>query len=1458
MPFGTDSIQPSGGMNQDVDLSLIPKGEYLSALNVQHITDGGNTSFAIQNTKGNLFRFQIPATTVQNKIYKILMQVGSGTLARQVTIYDAQGTSIGVVQWNDDATTIATTYTNFTTHAGTGLAAIIAATSPLQTYTVSASGNYAIVTLTTVAGFEYSIKDTQGTNPTEVDVQQEAIDASITGEANIIGSYDLLGQLYIWSTSQVNLPSVLLNPITGATNAIPIVVTVANHGLSNGQSVVISGVAGNTAANGTWIVSSVTANTFALSNSVGNGSYTSGGIVTINVEGIGEIGVAIYNQNTDTTTYTTLIKSKEFNFRRSKQIDTYCEQNNFETSLYWTDDYNVPRVLYYSGSFITNGAIQIINPTGKYAYGSIADETKLILTNSLLGFTFNKQYDSGGGVLSGNWRYAVRLLTATFSATNWTELSNPINVYKASVSIPASICGDDGLTVTGKINEFIVSNLINGLFSYIELAGVNYVDGAIVGSIINRFFIDNTTMVIQHTGTETNTTNLDVSTLNQFSFDIETAKNIDAIDSRLIVSNLTTAQEIDFSLFAQSFTHSIKRDTINNIGLGGTGNKFGEYQDPINVFGKVGYMINDVYRFSVRFKLKATGNLTKAFWVNDICISTTASSPVPIPASDTARRVAGLTDWNLTATGANPLVYVPYVEFSGIYKSFLINGSPASDLISEIHFERAERVPEILTTGAIASTIEVGMNFGSGSIVANTEFVGISGFDGSQIVYPGAGIDKSHTVKLYSPDALCVSSSLAFQSGDKVINMGASGVMQHVAEASLGTYQSDLSEYNGFFASSPQVATLSSVTFLADGGGPITVGGDSYYNKFDNAGGDSDIRRNGYVIYSSGTSFSPGSGTDYGLYNAQYYRAKSYVSSDNNKYGNRSQTIYIPTGAILTIDNTTSTPTTKAVFGGDVFTQKTYLKHRAGVPTSVGGGGGIAFYSQNVVNSQMIRKYGNTSGAWNYPNINTDLWLESADLGPSIAPYNKGYTIENGISRDVAFDPSLPNQSDLPTEIRWSDLKPQNSVIDNFRIFLPLNFKDLPLTWGEIIDHVNFNGELFTIQPRMVQRQYFNTRGTMNVGGQTPTEVLIGDGSVMSRDGQMVTTIGSFHKWSVIKGRSSQGNDTLYWINTELDKVMRMGYDGTVSIADIHGMQSFFANNLKWVIGKDTPADGQGICGVWDDRYMSTIWTIRGKRNIVPYDSSHTYVANNIISYKPISGTAPLYSTFEQTGEFYVSIVSSNTGNTPPSFGDNPTVKWIMIPHTGSILVNGTTYNGSDYYNEFTIEFNEQKNKFTTFYSFLPKIYLQWTKTFLTPNPISNVGNVYEHRLGAYCSWYDSGQVVDGNIELVYNQGVNSSKMFKALWWYTLIAPVRVDIFTKRHQTFMLGTDSETENNLDYYSMPVKNDILTSSNGQINSEDTTNVFGEYILIKLTFTALVFQKLVDTVIKFFSQSRNSSK
>jgi hypothetical protein len=82
------------------------------------------------------------------------------------------------------------------------------------------------------------------------------------------------------SWAQMDLPLIPAGSpviLTNATNTSPIVVTSTGHGLSTGNHINITGVTGNTAANGNFFVTAIDSNTFSLNGSTGNGAYVSGG-----------------------------------------------------------------------------------------------------------------------------------------------------------------------------------------------------------------------------------------------------------------------------------------------------------------------------------------------------------------------------------------------------------------------------------------------------------------------------------------------------------------------------------------------------------------------------------------------------------------------------------------------------------------------------------------------------------------------------------------------------------------------------------------------------------------------------------------------------------------------------------------------------------------------------------------------------------------------------------------------------------------------------------------------------------------------------------------------------------------------------------------------------------------------------------------------------------------------------
>lgn len=131
----------------------------------------------------------------------------------------------------------------------------------------------------------------------------------------IVGPSGLIAQSQTGSASSLESGNV-----SGATNASPIVVSYNDAPIPRvvvGQSVTIASVGGNTAANGTFVVSAVTSGTFTLTGSAGNGAYTSGG--TWRTTGLYKVTIASTQGMTAGQTYTCILTWLESGVRRAIQ-----------------------------------------------------------------------------------------------------------------------------------------------------------------------------------------------------------------------------------------------------------------------------------------------------------------------------------------------------------------------------------------------------------------------------------------------------------------------------------------------------------------------------------------------------------------------------------------------------------------------------------------------------------------------------------------------------------------------------------------------------------------------------------------------------------------------------------------------------------------------------------------------------------------------------------------------------------------------------------------------------------------------------------------------------------------------------------------------------------------------------------------------------------------------------------
>lgn len=614
-----------------------------------------------------------------------------------------------------------------------------------------------------------------------------------------------------------------------------------------------------------------------------------------------------------------------------------------------------------------------------------------------------------------------------------------------------------------------------------------------------------------------------------------------------------------------------------------------------------------------------------------------SSAVVNLTSSGTGTIVDKKVDTNLTNANAS-LTKVYYVRFFDINLNFLVDtdGSGTGDtylrdLISGYRITKSKRVPEVMATGYF---------FVSSTAISPSPTIAVPDGMSNDRAIPGGG---ANTQKLFfwSPD-FYFGKTYSYEAQDEIKILAPPDrtnmlQVQGVAEGDNTDYTTVLpvsslemkgqfADFPGYFVD-PMTTTLNFQTFVPTGhlhlelGSSGQIGTNNYSVGYaDTVGLQKTISYRATEIFEIGSvipAFSaPISSNEFGFYYGQIYRNLG----GNKKYPiNKEQTLYEGTGHFYFLSNgQNGIINADPVFGGDVFNQKSYTLLRMGSYSNVGGnprsaatmGSAMGFYSQNVSNLQMINVPDNDStfdgpghqfpqnldkskggtfgvGTWG---SGVCYWIEQWPEVSNQQNYNRGYDIVDNSILENGYNPNITYDGSLPSRIAWSAKKIIGSQKDNYRIFKPIDFADLDLTFGPIAHHEVLNNSFYTFQPYSVQRQYF--RDASLLGAQEGTDIVIGSGSILGAPGQQISSIGLFKKWSHVKGKNPTGKDTFYWYNDQVQKILRFGDDGTRVISD-KGMLSYLVNNGKYVSGENYPLSGKGVHGVWNDKYAEAIFTFK-------------------------------------------------------------------------------------------------------------------------------------------------------------------------------------------------------------------------------------------------------------------------
>jgi hypothetical protein len=1423
---------PSNGrLDRDSDLENIRPGNY-SNLQGMDFADGDVPQLTTQ--KGNVFQIDLGEASLQQQ--KTRININDVTVPLVVTLKDINGNIKGSspLGTTGSIAAVKTDIINYLSSLSFGVQFESTGAEPYLDVTINFSYSDYVLEITGCS----------------TDILKEAISNTGVGRFIPIGSYDLLDSVFYWSTTQRNLPQRLSNvsdvyPANGSFVGI----TCIGHGLQTFDSVAIGAVNGVPQANGIWTVTVIDADNFYLNTSFFTGAYTGGGTVYKDIYGYGAIGVVVEDFLTDSFDYTPLLRSKALNFFTKKQIYTPQVQVSGELyQMYYTDNFNVPRVTYYRGEFIPDGAIRVLNPTfGQYAYATLKAETSRQINFTGYDLQYETQVQTGGSISAGNARYAIRFLTESLTASELSPLTGPIPVYSPQyVNDDSVIFGNPSTVSTGKINRVRLSGITPGVFKFVELIYFQYSGEATtvttLSYVIRREPLseDQTEIVLEHNGNELSIALFDTQLANEVQPDIIRSTDNVIIDNRLVDGGVTTGKQIDCRDWVSTFKYSLKKFPL----FGSFGAEtFNEFYSPEAVVNRVGYSAFEWERFYAVPVLKS-GKSLNAFFMFDVrFVSQTDYTNNPdfqfLSTNGTDRRDFNgdeFTNYDL-GTGDN-IFYQLYLEVKNIDWNYQIDGVPVRDIFEEVRFYRAETIHEVLHTGVLNMAQDnTAPSDGSNTVLGDFPFSVIRGVES----IPDGPIDvlygpysppygKRNYGSFYSPDIFLGTQPFSFIQGDQVLTFGSQETVFVQAVADSFPEESYWRIFNSVGVSNSASFYDIELADIVTTGSQKEIESGIIYSK-EQRRMDNPIPiaipnffgiNQGSPVLKFTTNVSPsGANPNNGLYQAIYFRPRT------DKYGSITQanvTLYC--GAKSIVNQSSS-----LIFGGNTFTQQTWLKtyYRQTLEPSVEGrAGGCSFVSQNRGNSNLRLWDSTLTNNIVFP-VSTQsavTWLENDPDNLDQLESNPAYKVLNQVQAQAVYDPENQDTGEYLSRKYWSQFKPNNSAVDFFRIILPLDFQDNPEIQGAIKRLVNLNNRLFTIQERGFTLEYFNNQGQLV--SQDAGQILIGDGSVLSRIGNNLSLFGLKQSGAFVRGKSQSGKDTAMWINTTFTNVLRFGDDGikNVSLRDLN--RTFFNRYLKWANIADVPADGYGISGAWDNDNSNYIFTVKAWKPFKKWDANVTY----------LGGDGTIFGEIEQ-GVPQIWIANQASRGVEPNDGIS---QWRRADILDPL-----------FYNCYTFAYSEIKNGFTFYPYFLPNFYAQWKGKYLTANPnLESIdkSKIYLHNEGLPNQFYGVNYP-GGVIELTMNWQPNMNKKVLALMINSNIKPERVDIESlfrnepdgeRIKKSFLVTSDFETREGYQYSTIKLELD----ENGR-NDRNTSMMEGVWTKFRIQFPAGVTAKLNDCIV-----------
>lgn len=263
--------------------------------------------------------------------------------------------------------------------------------------------------------------------------------------------------------------------------------------------------------------------------------------------------------------------------------------------------------------------------------------------------------------------------------------------------------------------------------------------------------------------------------------------------------------------------------------------------------------------------------------------------------------------------------------------------------------------------------------------------------------------------------------------------------------------------------------------------------------------------------------------------------------------------------------------------------------------------------------------------------------------------YNDNYSSDSDIRTAFPLPLRDTTHTAFPTRAHRSATADNTSIIDNYRIFLANQYKDLPKNRGDLWKLSSFNNLLYF----HMENSLFATKGKQTMEMKDGTEAFVGSGDIFVQppDEILQTELGyggTQSQWAALTTRYGY-----FFVNKKDSKVFLMAQ----ALTDISalGMESWFKSNLKFELERfglpetfDNPIVGIGLHSVWDPEQKRIVLTKRDKRPTREF------------MYRYSSGVNPSIR-FNNTAMQYELVNSVTTTTSTGEAGATPTNNWNLF-----------------------------------------------------------------------------------------------------------------------------------------------------------------------------------------------------